>query len=84
MNRVRAFARILKGAAVVTADGALIGTVTEANAGYFVVGQGGLFTTDYFIPTSAIARAIGQRAELNVSISDLLMSGWDRGQAIPA
>jgi hypothetical protein len=82
MERTRELVRILKGAAVFTTDGARVGTVTEANAGYFVVRQSG-FATDYFIPTSAIARARGKRAELNASHADLLMSGWDRGQAIP-
>lgn len=82
MERTRELVRMLKGAAVFTTDGARVGTVTEANAGYFVVGQSA-FATDFFIPTSAIARARGKRAELNVSRADVLMSGWDRGQSIP-
>jgi hypothetical protein len=80
MNRANAFARILKGAKVVTADGDVVGIVMNANAGYFEVGSRAM-ATDYFIPNSAIARAKNKLAELNVSRAELLASGWERGQA---
>lgn len=82
MNRAQAFARILKGATVVTTDGTVVGIVKDANAGYFEVGSRAS-SADFFIPTSAIARARNKLAELNVSSAEFLLSGWERGQAIP-
>jgi hypothetical protein len=75
--------RIPEGTTVYSADGTQLGTVTQANAGYIVVVEPMGLPTDYFIPISAIARAYGERADLNVSISETLASGWDRGQAHP-
>jgi hypothetical protein len=83
MQRTYERPRIHEGTAVFSADGAQVGTVTEANAGYFVVPGAMGLPTDYFIPVSAIARASGKRAELNVSFNEALASGWDRGQSIP-
>jgi hypothetical protein len=74
---------IPEGTTVYSADGAQLGTVTEANAGYIVLAEPTGLPADYFIPTSAVERATGTRAELNVSMAEMLASGWDRGQARP-
>ena len=71
------------GTKVYSADGAHLGTVTEANAGYIALTEPAGLPTDYFIPVSAVARVSGSRADLNVSESETLASGWDRGQAHP-
>jgi len=73
--------RILSGTSVYAADGRRLGTVIEANAGYMVVGEGFAFPTDYFVPTCAVGRYDGGRADLTVSTAEALASGWDRGQA---
>jgi hypothetical protein len=73
--------RIRSGTRVYAADGRQLGIVLEANAGYIVVGEGPVFPTDYFVPTSAVGRYGGGRADLTVSTAEALGSGWDRGQS---
>jgi len=83
MHRPPARLRIPEGATVYSVDGAPLGTVTEANAGYFVLAEPMGLPADYFIPVSAVARTSGVRVDLNVSIAETLASAWDRGQAVP-
>ena len=71
------------GASVYASDGTGIGNVKEANAGYIVVGESTVFSSDYFVPTLAVVRATDGRVDPNVSTTEALASGWDRGQAIP-
>ena len=75
---------IRAGARVYASDGIAVGDVTEASAGYFVVGENAVFPSDYFIPILAVVRASGRRVDLDVSTAEALASGWDRGQALPA
>lgn len=82
MNTTRNTGDDLYGAAVFTTDGARVGIVTEANVGYVVVRRRPS-ASDYFIPRSAILRAEGRRLVLSASRTDLLDSGWNRGQAMP-
>ena len=84
MLRTSGRSLIAKGTTVYTADGTRLGTVTESNGGYFVLPEPMGLPADFFIPVSAVARASGARAYLNVSVSETLASGWDRGQALPA
>src|SRR5215204_5818119 len=52
---------IRRGMTVYGADGAKVGTVTRVGAAYLTVERGFFVTTDYDIPTGAIA-AVGDRA----------------------
>ena len=49
------------------ADGEKIGTVADASNNYFVIEKGYLFTTDLFVPTSAVAAVLDDRVELNLT-----------------
>ena len=58
-------------------DGDKVGTVAEVQSGYLVVEKGFFFPTDYYIPTSAVARAGDGQVQLNVAKDAALNSGWD-------
>ena len=58
-------------------DGDKVGTVAEVQPSYIVVEKGFFLPTDYYIPTSAIARASGGQVYLNVAKDAALNSGWD-------
>lgn len=49
------------------ADGEKIGTVADASNNYFVIEKGSLFTTDLFVPTSAVAAVLDDRVELSLT-----------------
>ncbi len=49
------------------ADGEKIGAVADASKSYFVIAEGFLFTTDLFVPTSAVAAVLDDRVELNLT-----------------
>ncbi|HEX3271820.1 MAG TPA: PRC-barrel domain-containing protein [Ktedonobacterales bacterium] len=43
---------------------------------YFTLEKGQLFTTDYYVPMSAVARLDDGNIYLNVSADDVTSSGW--------
>ena len=69
---------IRQGAEVRSADGEKLGKVTDMQGQYVVVEKGFFFPTDYYVPTSAIARADDATIYLSVGKDQALASGWDR------
>lgn len=66
------------GSDVYTADGEKVGGVNDLGDGYMVVTKGFLFTSDLFIPLSAVASASDDEVRLNVPkdlIEDMDWSG---------
>jgi len=59
--------QVRTGIDVYGADGEKIGTVADASNNYFVIEKGYLFTTDLFVPTSAVAAVLDDRVELNLT-----------------
>ena len=59
--------QVRTGIDVYGADGEKIGTVADASNNYFVIERGYLFTTDLFVPTSAVAAVLDDRVELNLT-----------------
>ena len=49
------------------ADGEKIGAVADASKSYIVIAEGFQFTTDLFVPTSAVAAVLDDRVELNLT-----------------
>lgn len=58
--------QVRTGIDVYGSDGEKIGTVADAS-NYFVIERGYLFTTDLFVPASAIAAVLDDRLELNLT-----------------
>jgi len=60
-------------------DGAKVGSIVAVDPRYLVVEKGFFFPTDYYIPTSAIARIdpADDAVWLTVSKDDALNQGWD-------
>jgi len=59
--------QVRTGIDVYGSDGEKIGTVADASNNYFVIERGYLFTTDLFVPTSAVAAVLDDRLELNLT-----------------
>ncbi len=55
-----------------------LGKVKAVNPTHVVVEKGLLFSTDYFIPTSAINNCESGRVYLNVTKDEALSRGWDQ------
>lgn len=49
------------------ADGEKIGTVADTSTNYFVIERGSPFTTDLFVPTSAVAAVLDDSVELTLT-----------------
>ncbi|HEU0163811.1 MAG TPA: DUF2171 domain-containing protein [Thermomicrobiales bacterium] len=63
---------------VIGADGEKLGEVQEARGDYFIAGKGWLFSTEFYIPATAIVSADEQAVYLNVTKEQALGQGWDR------
>jgi len=59
--------QVRTGIDVYGSDGEKIGTVADASNNYFVIERGYPFTTDLFVPTSAVAAVLDDRLELNLT-----------------
>ena len=53
------------------ADGEKIGAVADASKSYIVIQQSFQFTTDLFLPTSAVAAVMDDRVELNLTTEQI-------------
>jgi uncharacterized protein (TIGR02271 family) len=71
--------QVAEGMDVFGADGDKVGTIVTVGARYLVVEKGFFFPTDYYIPTSAIARVDpdDDAVWLTVSKDAALHQGWD-------
>jgi uncharacterized protein (TIGR02271 family) len=67
---------IREGMDIVGSDGEKIGTVDHFEGDYMVVKQG-FFSSDTYIPVSAVAQADADQVYLNVAKDDALNQGWD-------
>ena len=54
-----------------------LGKVKEVHPGYVLVEKGLIFSTDYYVPTTAINNCEGGRVYLNVTRDEALNRGWD-------
>ena len=75
---VRGSRPIQPGSDVYGSDDEKIGTVSEVGTNYIVVEKGWLFTTDLYIPTSAITQTQQDRVYLNVPKDQVAGMGWDQ------
>jgi len=74
----RGLNRIQPGWNVYGSDGDKIGDVAEVGPNYVLVQQGWLFTTDIYIPTSAIADYQNDGIVLNTTKDNIKTMGWDQ------
>jgi uncharacterized protein (TIGR02271 family) len=65
------------GTEVVGADGEKVGKIVAVHPNYVVVEKGFFFPTDYYVPTSAIAREEGDRVVLSMDRDEALAQNWD-------
>jgi hypothetical protein len=63
------------------ADGGKLGTITAVHPLYLVIAKGFIFSTDYYIPRSAVANCENGKVTLFVSKNTALDQGWDRRPA---
>lgn len=63
---------------VFDADGDKVGDVSDVFAGYVTVSKGFIFTSERYIPVSAIERTAHDRVYLNVTKDEIDASGWDQ------
>jgi uncharacterized protein (TIGR02271 family) len=71
-------AQIERGWDVYAADGEKVGDVSEIRGDYLIVSKGWLFSTERYIPASAIVRVEHDRVYLDVTKDDMDNQGWDR------
>lgn len=76
--------RIRQGWDVFGAAGEKVGDVKEIGSNYLVVSRGFLFTTERYIPYSAISAVENARIYLNVTKEEIESLGWDRPEAMTA
>lgn len=62
---------------VFDANGDKVGDVSDVSAGYVTVSKGFIFTSDRYIPVSAIEQTANDRVYLNVTKDEIDMRGWD-------
>ncbi|HLI50494.1 MAG TPA: YsnF/AvaK domain-containing protein [Thermomicrobiaceae bacterium] len=62
---------------VFDANGDKVGDVADVYAEYFVVSKGFIFTSERYIPASAIEQVTEDRVYLNVTKDDIETRGWD-------
>ena len=77
MNTSTVHHEIREGATVYAADGDKVGKVIAVDADSIVVEKGFFFPSDYYIPTSAIASAVGDDVYLTVTKDQALKSRWE-------
>lgn len=63
---------------VFDADGDKVGDVSDVSPGYVTVSKGFIFTSDRYIPASAIERTGNDRVYLNVTKDEIDARGWDQ------
>lgn len=73
--------QIQEGWDVYGSDGQEIGDVSEIGPNYFVVKKGWLFTSDVYVPSSAVRQIGNERIELNVTKDEITQGGWDQPPA---
>ena len=66
-----------QGAEVFGTDGNKMGKVKTWDEHYLVVEKGKLFSTEYFVPFSAVSNYTEQEVFLNVTKDEALQSGWE-------
>jgi hypothetical protein len=71
------FSQIEEGWDVFDTNGAKVGDVSEVSTDYFVVSKGFLFTTERFIPFSAVLATEHDRVYLRVTKDEIESRGWD-------
>ena len=71
------YQRIQPGTNVYGSDGDKVGDVSEVGSNYVLVRQGWLFTTDMYIPLSAIVGVDNDGIRLNVTKDQIGDLGWD-------
>ncbi|HSH81561.1 MAG TPA: DUF2382 domain-containing protein [Herpetosiphonaceae bacterium] len=69
--------QISRGWDVYGSDGTKVGDVAEVGTNYFLVQKGLFFTTDYYIPASAIASAEQDEVRLNLPSAEIANQGWE-------
>jgi hypothetical protein len=72
------------GTDVYGSDDDKIGSVADIGPNYFIVEKGFLFTTDIYVPMTAIASATEDRIYLNVAKDQVDQQGWDEPPAEPS
>lgn len=72
------------GTDVYGSDDDKIGSVADIGPNYFIVEKGFLFTTDMYVPMTAIASATEDRIYLNVAKDQVDQQGWDEPPAAPS
>ncbi len=66
-----------QGAEVFGTDGNKMGKVKTWDEHYLVVEKGMIFSTDYYVPFSAVSNFTEQEVFLNVTKDEALDKGWD-------
>lgn len=74
----RDFQNVQHGTTVYDRDGTNLGTVADVAQNYLLVQKGFFFTTDRYIPFSAIARVEQDGIYVNASRDELDTLGWDQ------
>ena len=69
--------QIIRGSNVYGSDGTKVGDVAEVGSNYLLVQKGLFFTTDYYIPTSAIASVEHDEVRLNLPSAEIANQGWE-------
>ncbi|MBX3071839.1 MAG: DUF2171 domain-containing protein [Thermomicrobiales bacterium] len=69
------------GASVFGTDGGKIGKVKSWDDKYLVIEKGLIFSSDYYIPFSAVANYTEEEVFLTVTKDEVLNSGWDHPPA---
>ena len=68
---------IRHGWAVYGADGEKVGDVSDVQATYIVVSKGLIFTSERYVPVSAVTRVEHDRVYLDVTKDQIEREGWD-------
>lgn len=76
------FGQIRPGWEIIGSDGTKIGDVDQVEPDYFVVSQGWIFTSERYIPISAVREIVQDRIFLSVTGDEIESFGWDSPQSI--
>lgn len=76
------FRRIQPGWKVFGADNEQVGEVDRVEDDYFVISQGWIFTSERFIPMTAVRRVDQEQVVLSVTGGEIDEYGWDSPEAI--
>ena len=69
------------GASVYGSDGEKIGEIAEVQNGYFVIEKGFIFTTDLYIPTSAVVSQDDDGVRLSMTKAEIENGEWSSAPA---